>query len=62
MLSKKNEFLWDKTQKEVLLNWKNVTTDASSYGIAVILSQEQENGEIYVVAYASRTHTPTERK
>lgn len=37
-----------------------VTTDASSYGLGATLRQEQENGDPCVIAYASRTLTPTE--
>lgn len=39
-----------------------VTTDASSYGLGATLRQEQSDGNPSVVAYASRTLTPAEKR
>ena len=36
--------------------------DGSPCGVAAILNQKQQNGDIRPVAYASRTLTPTERR
>ncbi|GBN19926.1 Retrovirus-related Pol polyprotein from transposon 17.6 [Araneus ventricosus] len=39
-----------------------VTTDASSYGLGATICQKQADGRRSVIAYASRTLTPTESR
>ena len=39
-----------------------VETDASGYGLGAILEQEQKDGKLHPVAYASRSLTPTESR
>ncbi|MCG8044483.1 MAG: RNase H-like domain-containing protein, partial [Candidatus Thiodiazotropha endolucinida] len=48
--------LYDPNRKTVL------KTDASSYGLGCALFQEQENGDMKPVSYASRALSPTEQR